>query len=61
VNTFYLLAKGAVNVSIADLVSRQLEEKNLVKITDKYVHNLKGEKSSVLVACIRLENQSTLL
>lgn len=55
INTFYVLAKGALNTTIADIVSRLLEEQKLVKVTDRYIDEVEDNRKLASVACIRLE------
>lgn len=59
INTYYVLARGPVNLTIADSVAKELEEKHLARITDKYVETVDFEGKKVDVGYLRLETTTS--
>jgi hypothetical protein len=55
ISTFYLLARGKINVLIADAVAKIIENENLLKITDRYDDKVRLDEKTIETLCIRLQ------
>lgn len=58
VSTFYLLARGRINVLTAESVAEEAQKKQLVEIADKYIGWEQVDTRIIRAACIHLEKTS---
>lgn len=56
IKTFYFLARGRVNVYIADIAARELEKMHLARMTDRYVEKVGFKDKVIEIAYLRLES-----
>lgn len=57
ISTYYLLARGKMNILVADATAKIVQNRNSLRITDRYVDSVQIGKRTIDTICIRMEKK----